>query len=137
VEAVVGADGSFGITLENPEDTKETLKYSDTYGGCQGCAISKIATYFPSLRNWAEDQGFMGTEMKFQQQALLNPHIMAYSKEHTNRNYEINGAAYQQHEQGDAWFRMEEMSSAASKHQIAATVLNYFVNLYSSTGQND
>ncbi|MDQ7096775.1 DUF4850 domain-containing protein [Desulfosporosinus sp. PR] len=137
VEAGVGADGSVGITLENPKDSQETLTYSDTYGGCQGCAIFQIAAYFPSLRKWAEDQGFPGEGMKFQQQTLLNPYIMAYSKEHADQNYEINGVAYQQHEQGNAWFRREEMSSMAANHRLATTVLNYFVKLYSNNGSND
>lgn len=130
VEAGVGADGSVGILLENPDDPAERLLYSDTSGGCQGCAISGIATYFPSLRKWAEDQAFPGEEMKFRQQVLLSPRIISYSKEHADPGYEINGMAYQQHGRDGAWFRREEMSSAVSKHRLATTVLDFFVKQY-------
>lgn len=130
VEAGVGADGSIGIVLENPDDPAEKLTYHDTSGGCQGCAIANIATYFPSLRKWAEDQAFPGTEMKFKHQSLLGPRIMSYSKEHADPGYEINGVAYQQHGEGDAWFRLEEMSSAAARHRLAETVLEFFVKQY-------
>jgi len=132
VKAAVGANGSVAVSLENPEDPAEKLTYYDTYGGCQGCAISSIGAYFPSLRKWAEDQ-FPITEMEFSRQILLSPGIMAYSRKHADPGYEINGVAYEQHEPGDAWFRMEEMSSAASKHCLATTVLNFFVERYGTT----
>lgn len=134
VEAEVGANGSIGVSLENPEEPEEKLIYRDTAGGCQGCAIASMATYFPTLREWAEEQGFPGTEMKFRKQTLLSPRIISYSREHTEAAYEINGVAYQQHEEGNAWFRMEEMSSAASKHELAATILNFFVEIYDRDG---
>ncbi|SMF79701.1 protein of unknown function [Paenibacillus uliginis N3/975] len=34
------------------------MKYSDTAGSCQGCAISSIGTYFPDRAEWANKQGF-------------------------------------------------------------------------------
>ena len=56
--AVVGANGSYGVTLTDPSNKKQTLVYSDTAGSCQGCAINKIGTYFPDQAEWADEQGF-------------------------------------------------------------------------------
>lgn len=54
----VGANGSYGLTLTNPDDTEETLHYSDNAWACLGCAINNIGTYFPDQANWADEQGF-------------------------------------------------------------------------------
>lgn len=56
--AVVGANGSYGVTLNNPDNPDQTLEYSDTAGSCQGCAINNIGTYFPEQAEWADQQGF-------------------------------------------------------------------------------
>jgi ribosomal protein S16 len=56
--AVVGANGSYGVTLIDPNHPDQTLEYSDTAGSCQGCAINNIGTYFPERAEWADQQGF-------------------------------------------------------------------------------
>lgn len=56
--AIVGANGSYGVTLTDPSNKEQTLQYSDTAGSCQGCAIAKIGTYFPDRAEWADEQGF-------------------------------------------------------------------------------
>ena len=137
VRADVGADASMVISLGNPDDSNETIKYYDTAGGCQGCAISSIGAYFPSLRKWAEDQGFTGEEVKFESQALLTPRIMAYTKESSNKGYKINGVAYQQHEEGDAWFRNLEMSSTDSMVSLVTTILDFFIKQYDPAESNE
>ncbi len=136
VRADVGADASMVISLENPDDSNEKITYYDTAGGCQGCAISSIGAYFPALRKWAEDQGFTGEEVKFESQALLTPRIMAYTKESSNKGYKINGVAYQQHEEGDAWFRNLEMSSTDSMVGLVTTILDFFTKQYDPEESN-
>ncbi|MFM9279696.1 DUF4850 domain-containing protein [Paenibacillus jiagnxiensis] len=56
--AVVGANGSYAVTLNNPNNPDQTLEYIDTAGSCQGCAINIIGTYFPERAEWADQQGF-------------------------------------------------------------------------------
>ncbi|MBD7967493.1 DUF4850 domain-containing protein [Paenibacillus gallinarum] len=56
--AIVGANGSYGVTLTDPGNKEQTLVYSDTAGSCQGCAITKIGTYFPDRAEWADERGF-------------------------------------------------------------------------------
>ncbi|WIV18370.1 DUF4850 domain-containing protein [Paenibacillus polygoni] len=56
--AIVGANGSYGVTLTDPSNKEQTLRYSDTAGSCQGCAITKIGTYFPDQAKWADEKGF-------------------------------------------------------------------------------
>ncbi|MFM1651906.1 DUF4850 domain-containing protein [Brevibacillus sp. B_LB10_24] len=130
VAASIGANGSIGIRLQDPVDEHQTLSYYDTSGGCQGCAISSVATYFPSLREWAEEQAFPGEPMTFQKQTLLTPNVMAYAKENPFPGYETNGMAFQQHGEGSAWFRAEEISIRADKHDLAAAILDFFAARY-------
>lgn len=137
VRADVGADASMVISLENPDDSNEKITYYDTSGGCQGCAISSIGAYFPSLRKWAEDQGFTGEDVKFDSQTLLTPQIMAYTKESSNKSYKINGVAYQQHEEGDAWFRNLEMSNTDSMVSLVTTILDFFIKQYDLVESNE
>ncbi|MEO2206642.1 DUF4850 domain-containing protein [Paenibacillus pabuli] len=54
----VGANGSYGLTLTNPDNIAENLHYSDNAWACQGCAINNIGTYFPDQADWADEQGF-------------------------------------------------------------------------------
>jgi hypothetical protein len=126
VSAGVGANGSVGILLRNPGDEKQTLQYSDS-GGCQGCSIANVGTYFPSLGKWAEEQDFPGEKKEFLQQTLLTPNIVAYSLKHPDAGYETHGVAYQQHGGGGAVFRMEEISLTADSRPLATTILNFFV----------
>lgn len=56
--AMIGANGSYGVTLSDPGNPKQTLHYSDTAGSCQGCAINSIGTYFLDRTEWADQQGF-------------------------------------------------------------------------------
>lgn len=56
--AIVGANGSYGVSLTDPSNKEQTLHYSDTAGSCQGCAIYQIGTYFPDQAKWADEQGF-------------------------------------------------------------------------------
>lgn len=140
--AEIGANGSIAITLVNPDDDRERLTYSDTGGGCQGCAISSIAAYFPAWRDWAESLDFAWTDMRFIRQTPLSPSVMAYDKPNENAGYETNGVAYQQH--GDSnWFRMMEMGRkvekdhAEERRSLATTMLNYFVAAYGQPPAND
>jgi len=133
--AEMGANGSIAIMLTNSEDVNESISYSDTSGGCQGCAISEIATYFPDLREWAENEmGFYGKTMAFKKQTLLHPGVMAYEKENETPGYETNGVAYEQHD-GDAWFRLMEIKLNTGKRSLAETMLNYFLAAYGHSSE--
>lgn len=127
--AEIGANGSIYIGLVNPDDPEERISYDDTAGGCQGCAISSIGTYFPSLREWADSFDFPGTPVEFTWQKELSVNVMAYAKAHERAGYETNGAAFQEHEEG-AWFRKMEMSHTQEHHSLATTLLNFFIALY-------
>ncbi|MET3292850.1 UNVERIFIED_CONTAM: hypothetical protein ABID98_005547 [Brevibacillus sp. OAP136] len=128
--AVVGANGSVGITLENPLDPKQKLDYYDTRGGCQGCAISSIGSYFPTLRKWAETEGFpVTTKVEFAQQYLLTPNISVFSLKNASPGYETNGAAFQQHGEGGATFRSVIMTTPVRDHNLATAVLNFFLHM--------
>ncbi len=125
VADAIGANESIDIRLQDPGDS-----YFDTAGGCQGCAISSAAVYFPALKEWAEEQGFPGELLTFQKQTLLTANVMAYAKENPNPGYETNGMAFQQHGEGSAWFRAEEISIRADKHDLAAAILDFFAASY-------
>lgn len=127
--AEIGANGSIYIELVNPDDSEERISYSDTAGGCQGCAISSIGTYFPSLREWADSFDFPGPPADFSWKKELSANVMAYSKADKRPGYETNGVAYQEHEEG-AWFRKMEMSHTQEHHSMATTLLNFFIALY-------
>jgi hypothetical protein len=97
-------------------------------GGCQGCIIANIGTYFPELRDWAEQQGFTpDAEADIQSRALLSPNLMAYSKKPTVKGYELNGVAYQEHGGSSGIFRMLEVQLPKTEHGLAKAVLNFLV----------
>ncbi|NGZ76285.1 DUF4850 domain-containing protein [Saccharibacillus alkalitolerans] len=64
-EAQVGANGSFGVTWTNPDNSGgsddpdrsgEKLTYTET--GTVGSVVSGIGTYFPERAEWAEQKAF-------------------------------------------------------------------------------
>lgn len=123
--ADVGADGSAGIRLQNPRDPDQYVSLS-TIPACQGCAISAIGTYFPDLRQWAEDQAFPGTDMAFVDRRMLDAHTVAYSKQAAaGSGYAVKGIAYERHGDGGGAFGAGEAQLDATRPDLAETILHF------------
>ncbi|WP_040952482.1 DUF4850 domain-containing protein [Gorillibacterium massiliense] len=123
--ATVGANGSFGINLVNPVDNHEGLSTMDTAGGCQGCAISSIGSYFPKLSKWAEDQSFPGDPLSYLNYKMIGEHEIEYELKNKNNGYVTRGTAYERHE-GGAWFGGIELSISKDRNDLAQTMLSYY-----------
>jgi hypothetical protein len=126
--AGVGANGSSSLRLEDPDDDRQYIDHWDN-GACQGCMIGNIGSYFPALRQWAEDLGFPSEPIPFKRNVLLSPNHMGYSLNASKAGYELHGVAFQQHDEHSGLFRVQEVQLRSRTRGIATTILNLFVTL--------
>lgn len=130
MSANVGANGSHSIRLVHPDDSEQFIDYFDK-GGCQGCLIPNISSYFPQLKSWAEEQGYVvNPRPEINKRTMLSPNLVAYHKQTERSGYALHGVAYQEHGGGGGVFRSEEVQLPASDKAIATVILNLFVALH-------
>lgn len=131
--ADVGANGSTSVQLVDPEDDKQFVQYFDN-GGCQGCLIGNIGTYFPSLKDWADEQGFPAQELpEITERSLITPNLIAFKKQPVADGYEWHGAAYQEHGESSGVFRVEEAQLNSTSGMIE-TIVGLFGALQKPSG---
>ncbi|CAM5796027.1 MULTISPECIES: DUF4850 domain-containing protein [Brevibacillus] len=127
-QAGIGANGSIGIELVNPHDPNQKLNYSDNAGGCQGCAITSIGTYFPDKEKWAEEQGFpISAKVAFKERTLVSPTTVQYLLADSPDGYHISGVAHHLSQEGSQRFLKMEISCQAEQAKTAKDILDLFV----------
>lgn len=120
--AIVGANGSYGVTLTDPSNKEQTLVYSDTAGSCQGCAISSIGTYFPDKAGWADEQGFTVydplsfTEWSQPGTAGEDARTAFYTTS-VKEGYYHKGVAYYEKDAGGQWYLFRQLEFKLSEEQ--------------------
>ncbi|GAB6992123.1 DUF4850 domain-containing protein [Paenibacillus pini] len=124
-EADTGANGSVSIKMVDPVHPDRQWVYQDV-GGCQGCAISMIGSYFPKLEAWADQQGFSGEHVKFNSQSQRNKHDITYTLSHKNQSYNTFGAAYQNYDEEGAVFTKLEVSMPREQSELVQTMMDSF-----------
>jgi hypothetical protein len=133
--ADMGADGSIGIRLTDPQDSSQYVDYRDS-AGCSGCALTAAAQYFPNMVKLAEDQGFtLDKGPDFIGRTELTQHLMAYSLKPAKIGLETNGVAYQNLDaRQDIPFKLEEVRMNKSSHDLSTAILNLFAKLNTRSG---
>ncbi|MDO7907648.1 DUF4850 domain-containing protein [Paenibacillus sp. JX-17] len=129
-EALVGANGSYGITLRNPANTAESLTFSDTAGSCVGCAISSIGSYFPKERTWADEEGFPGEPKTYQQYTMLGENALYYSLKDSNNSYTTKGVAVKTSRTDDILFRRQQVRMTRDHQLLSYVMLDFFTDRY-------
>ncbi|WP_342565694.1 DUF4850 domain-containing protein [Paenibacillus sp. FSL R7-0345] len=132
--AVIGANGSYGVTFLDPSDPSQTLAYSDTNWSCQGCAVGDIGLYFPEQAGWAEVQGFpVYVPLEFTKQQVLGTKGAAartarYALQPDQDGLQADGAAYYEEGSWGYVFRRLELShsSNTSKNDILENIMGFF-----------
>lgn len=133
--AVIGANGSYGITFQNPDDPAQTLAYTDTNWSCQGCAIADIGLYFPEKADWAEELGFpvyMPLDFTSRQAAgtgEAEERNVRYVLPADKEGLRVDGAAY--YEEGDWGYLIRRMelkhdSGIPGQEAALASILGFF-----------
>ncbi|WP_379153590.1 DUF4850 domain-containing protein [Paenibacillus sp. sgz5001063] len=135
--AVTGANGSYGVTFEDPEDPQQTLQYSDNAWGCQGCAVGSIGTYFPGKAKWADDYGITINPPEFTRQQVMgtegpDARTVRYTGAAEARGYQTDGAAYYEEGEWGYLFRNLELtaSPSSSGQSMIDTILSYFTTYH-------
>lgn len=127
--AGVGVDGSELFSLQDPNDITQKMTVTDD-GGCAGCSIGDIGSYFPNLANWAAQQGFppntFRTSPEFQSRQLLSPSALAYELVTLRPGYQSNGVAVMKNK-GNTFFGREEITMPKSDHKLMTTMLNFYL----------
>lgn len=130
--ADVGANGSTSIQLVDQEDNKQFVQYFDN-GGCQGCLIGNIGSYFPSLKQWADEQGFPAKDMsEITERSLITPNLISFKKKPAADDYEWLGLAFQEHGESSGVFRVEEAQLKTASGR-AETIVGLFGALQKPT----
>ncbi|WP_160034546.1 DUF4850 domain-containing protein [Paenibacillus sp. An7] len=133
--AVVGADGSYGVTLTDPSNKEQTLRYSDTAGSCQGCAITKIGAYFPDQAKWADEKGFTIYEpLSFtewnQSAAETEDGGTAIYTTGTNEGYYTTGIASYEKDAVDEGYQFRQLEftlfTETTQGDLEDVVINFF-----------
>lgn len=134
-EAVVGVNGSYGVTFQDPNNPAQNLHYSDNAWGCVGCAISGIGTYFPGKEEWADEMGFTVYEpLKFIERHILGEvgvelRTVRYTLLANSNGYQVYGSAnYDQGEWGYLFRKIEITLSVESPEQkLVETIIDFFI----------
>lgn len=132
--AVIGANGSYGITFTDPADPAQTLAYTDTNWSCQGCAIGDIGLYFPEKAGWAEDQGFpVYVPLEFKSREMLGTggadgRTVRYALQPDKDGLLADGAAYYEEGSWGYIIRRIELRHASRVPENAAmeSILGFF-----------
>lgn len=128
----IGADGSELFKLQSPMDITQTMTVTDD-GGCAGCTISDIGSYFPGESSWAAKMGFpvttFGSNPSFHYRQRISPSTMVYSLIPRQPGYQTNGVAYMQ-SSGNMFFGREQITMPTSDHTLETTILNFYLGFY-------
>lgn len=132
--AVVGANGSYGVTFQDPKNPEQNLHYSDNAGGCVGCAISGIGTYFPGKAEWADQMGFTIYEpLQFTKQHILDSsgaeaRTVRYTLAADSAGYQTDGVAYYDEGEWGYLFRKMEirLSTDSAQQELIGTIMSFF-----------
>ncbi|WP_249898115.1 DUF4850 domain-containing protein [Paenibacillus sp. PK3_47] len=134
--ANTGANGSYGVTFEDPDQPQQTLTYYDNTWSCQGCAISDIGTYFPEKSAWAEEHGFPVYEpLEFSDRYLLGTEgadlrTVRYSIAAGQDGYLSEGAAY--YEDGEWGHRVRRIELRLSAGSPEAALLEPVIGFFTA-----
>lgn len=134
--ANTGANGSYGVLFEDPENPQQTLTYYDNTWSCQGCAITDIGTYFPDKAAWAEEQGFPIYEpLEFSDQRLLGTEgadlrTVRYSLTADKDHYFSGGAVY--YEDGEWGHRVRRIELRLSADSPASALLEPVLGFFTA-----
>jgi hypothetical protein len=134
--AVVGANGSYGVTFQDPNNPEQNMNYSDTAWSCTGCAITAIGAYFPDKAKWADAMGFpINNPLEFIQQHTLGAagaeaRIVRYTLPADSNGYQDEGAAYYDEGEWGYLFRSIEIhqSQTAPQQEVVETLMNFFTD---------
>lgn len=132
--AIVGANGSYGVTFQDPKNPEQNLNYSDNAWGCAGCAINGIGTYFPEKAEWADEMGFTVYEpLKFIEQHTMGNtgaelRTVRYTLPADPNGYMADGAAYYEEVKDGYLFRNMEihLSQKSPQQELVDTIMNFF-----------
>lgn len=126
--SAVGANSSFAFRLENPDNPLEALDYSDTAGGCKGCAIASIGAYFPDMAEWAAQQGFADLEqLDFISRETINNYFIRYSINDAASGALRHGIAFKQTAEGeDVTFMKLDIHVPDSQSSLRETIIRFF-----------
>ncbi|MNB80767.1 hypothetical protein D3C75_275340 [compost metagenome] len=132
--AVIGVNGSYGVTYRNPADPAQTLIYTDTNWSCQGCAIGDIGLYFPDKEEWAADQGFpVYVPLEFTKRQLGSTgdaaaRTLRYALEPDTESLAADGAAY--YEEGSWGYLIRRLelkhASGGSGQEAMESIMGFF-----------
>lgn len=133
--AVVGANGSYGVTFQDPNNPEQNLHYSDNAWGCVGCAISGIGTYFPGKEEWADEMGFTIYEpLDFKEQHTLGnegaeARTVRYNLPAGSNGYQVDGSAYYDKVARSYLFRNMEIkiSVESPQRELVETIMDFFI----------
>lgn len=128
--SAVGANGSYGFHLRNPDNPRERLDYTDTAGSCSGCAIYSIGQYFPELAGWSAEKGMEVYEkLNFVTQEQDGDYSR-YSYPHPETGLLTEGIARKEIDETEPLYRFkkEELSleDAGSGEPLTETILGFF-----------
>lgn len=136
--AVVGANGSYGVTFQDPNNPAQNMNYSDNAWGCVGCAITGIGTYFPNKAEWADEMGFtIYNPLKFSERHTLGSagaeaRTVRYTLPADTNGYQAEGAAYYDKGEWGYLFRNIEIhqSQTAPQQEVIETLMKFFTDHY-------
>ncbi|KAA1190994.1 DUF4850 domain-containing protein [Paenibacillus sp. B2(2019)] len=134
--AVVGANGSYGVTFQDPNNPEQNMNYSDNAWGCIGCAITGIGTYFPNKAEWADEMGFtIYNPLKFSERHILGPagaeaRTVRYTLPADTNGYQAEGVAYYDKGEWGYLFRNIEIhqSQTAPQQEVVETLMKFFID---------
>lgn len=134
--AVVGANGSYGVTFQDPNNPEQNMNYSDNAWGCVGCAITGIGTYFPNKAEWADEMGFtIYNPLKFSERHILGPagaeaRTVRYTLPADTNGYQAEGAAYYDKGEWGYLFRNIEIhqSQTAPQQEVVEILMKFFID---------
>ena len=133
--AIVGANGSYGVTLTDPSNKEQTLHYSDTAGSCQGCAIYQIGTYFPDQAKWADEQGFTVyeplsfTEWNQQAGAAEDGGTATYTTA-TSEGYYTRGIASYEKDAVGQWYQFRQLEFTLSEETTRSDLQDIVIDFF-------
>ncbi|MEK3944609.1 hypothetical protein BSK62_23825 [Paenibacillus odorifer] len=134
--AVVGANGSYGVTFQDPNHPEQNMNYSDTAWTCIGCAITAIGAYFPEKAEWADALGFtINNPLKFSEQHILGTagaeaRTVRYTLQADANGYQDEGAAYYDKGEWGYLFRSIGIHQAQTSPQqeVVETLMKFFTD---------
>lgn len=128
--SAVGANGSYGFHLRNPDNPRERLDYTDTAGSCYGCAMYSIGQYFPELAGWSAEKGMEVYEKLDFVTREQDGDYSRYSYPHPETGVLTEGIARKEIDETEPLYRFkkEELSleDAGGSEPLTKTILGFF-----------